>query len=368
MPLSPPIQLSLCMIVKDEAGMLPEFLARARGLWDELVVVDTGSQDDTVAILEAAGAKVLHKPWQNDFALARNYSLEAASGDWILVLDPDEHVSAEFVAQARALLDDSQIGAATVAMQNRREDGHLQEEHIVRMFRRHDGVRFRHAIHEDLSDTLMPRLEQTGQVLAQLTAPIMHLGYERAHAHARGKKARDTSIIEAVLARDPDDLYLHYKLMEQARFWADQGLAARAAPAAMAAFDRAPDSALGHWAGELAVMMVDGLTAGRPQDAVAALEKLWKRVPDSPAIAYRMGELLESMNQLPAAAAAFEKAMKASGPLINKQLRTVRPLMGLVRVGLAAQNMDAAIGHLKTARELDPGDPEVAFTVGMLLR
>ena len=40
MPLSPPIQLSLCMIVKDEAGMLPEFLARARGLWDELVVVD----------------------------------------------------------------------------------------------------------------------------------------------------------------------------------------------------------------------------------------------------------------------------------------------------------------------------------------
>ena len=60
--------------------MLPEFLARARGLWDELVAVDTGSQDETVAILEAAGATVLHRPWQNDFALARNVSLEAASG------------------------------------------------------------------------------------------------------------------------------------------------------------------------------------------------------------------------------------------------------------------------------------------------
>ena len=171
-----------------------------------------------------------------------------------------------------------------------------------------------------------------------------------------------------MLARDPDDLYLHYKLMEQARYWADQGLAARTAPAAMAAFDRAPDSALGHWAGELAVMMVDGLCVGRPQDALVALVKLWERVPDSPAIAYRRGELLESMNQWVEAAAAFEHAMKAPGPLINVQLRTVRPLMGLVRVAIATQDMSAAIDHLKSARDMDPSDPEVAFTAGILLR
>ena len=103
MPQDSAVKLSLCMIVKDEAPMLPEFLERVRGLWDELVVVDTGSQDETATILEAAGAKVLHRPWQNDFALARNFSLEAASGKWILVLDPDEHVSPSFVAKARAL-------------------------------------------------------------------------------------------------------------------------------------------------------------------------------------------------------------------------------------------------------------------------
>jgi hypothetical protein len=59
--------------------------------------------------------------------------------------------------------------------------------------------------------------------------------------------------------------------------------------------------------------------------------------------------------------------MKEPGPLINKPLCTVRPLMGLVRVGLATQNMDATINHLKSAQELDPGDPEVAFTVEILL-
>jgi hypothetical protein len=64
-------KLSLCMIVKDEAGMLPEFLARELGPWDELVVVDTGSQEDTVAILKAAGAKVVRDPddWSADSGL-----------------------------------------------------------------------------------------------------------------------------------------------------------------------------------------------------------------------------------------------------------------------------------------------------------
>ena len=114
-------------------------------------------------------------------------------------------------------------------------------------------------------------------------------------------------------------------------------------------------------------MMVDALCAGRAHEAVASLDELWKRVPSSPAIAYRMGELLESMNKFSGAAEAFEKAMKAPGPLINKQLRAVRPLMGLVRVGLATQNMDAAINYLKSAQELDPGVPEVAFTVQILL-
>jgi tetratricopeptide (TPR) repeat protein len=366
MPLSPPIQLSLCMIVKDEAGMLPEFLARARGLWDELVVVDTGSQDDTIAILEAAGAKVLHRPWQNDFALARNYSLEAASGEWILVLDPDEHVSAEFVAQARALLNDPQIGAATVTMQNHREDGHLQEEHIVRMFRRHDGVRFRHAIHEDLTDTLIPRLHQTGQTIVHIQGSIIHHGYDRTHANGRGKKERDVSIIEATLAKDPDDLYLHYKLLEQARFWDDEALARRASPKAMAAFDRAPESALGHWAGELAVMMVDGLGLVTPQESLSALQIISARLPQSPAIAYRLGELFETLYRYDEARLAFNSAQKMQGTAINKQLKTIRPLMGLVRVALATNDMVKALEILRMVHQLAPDDPEVAFAVSMM--
>ena len=359
--------LSLCMIVKDEADMLPAFLARAQGLWDELVVVDTGSRDATVAILEAAGAKVLHHPWQNDFALARNYSLEAAGGEWILVLDPDEHVSAEFVVQARALVSNAGVGAATVNMQNLREDGHVQSEHIVRMFRRHENIRFRHAIHEDLADTLLPQLRASALELVHLEGPIEHHGYHRAHAQARGKKERDTSIIEATLARNPQDVYLYYKLLELARFWGDEDLARRAAPQAMAAWNRTPDCALGYWAGELAVMMVDAIALGQAEQALDRLQNFSEKLPDSPAIAYRMGELLESLNRFGEARLAFERAMKVQGPVINKQVRTVRPLMGLVRLGIATDNMEMALIHLRSAQREAPKDPEVAFTAGLLL-
>jgi tetratricopeptide (TPR) repeat protein len=368
MPQDSKVKLSLCMIVKDEAIMLPEFLTRVRGLWDELVVVDTGSKDQTVAILEAEGAKILHHPWQNDFALARNQSLEAALGEWIVFLDPDEYASAQFIAQARALVSDTTAGAATVNMQNLREDGHVQEEHIVRMFRRHPDVRFRHAIHEDLADTLLPRLRQSGRALVHLDGPIEHHGYERAHAQARGKKQRDTSIIQDTLARNPGDLYLHFKLLEQARFWGDQDLAQRAAPKALLAWKQTPEGELGHWAGELAVMLVDGMTAGRPDEALRQLQVFSKKIPNSPAIAYRLGELLESLDRLDEASEAFEVALKVDGPVINKQLGTIRPRMGLVRLAIAKNDIAAAIVHLRSAQKLAPRDPEVQFTASVLLR
>jgi tetratricopeptide (TPR) repeat protein len=361
------VKLSLCMIVKDEASMLPEFLERVRGLWDELVVVDTGSKDQTVAILEAEGAKILHHPWQNDFALARNQSLEAARGEWIVFLDPDEYASEQFVAQARALISDPTVGAATVNMQNLREDGHVQEEHIVRMFRRHRDVRFRHAIHEDLADTLLPRLRQSGRVLVHLDGPIEHHGYERAHAQARGKKQRDTSIINDTLTRNPGDLYLHFKLLEQARFWGDQELAQRAAPEALVAWNQTPAGEMGHWAGELAVMLVDGMTTGRPDEALRQLQVFSKKISNSPAIAYRLGELFETLDRLDEAREVFEAALKADGPVINKQLGTIRPQMGLVRLSIANNDIAAAIAHLKTAQKLAPKDPEVQFTASVLL-
>lgn len=346
--------------------MLPEFLTRVRGLWDELVVVDTGSKDQTVAILEAEGARILHKPWRQDFAEARNFSIQAATGEWILFLDPDEYVLPAFLDQVRAAMGNATAGAATVLMQDRREDGHVQEARLIRMFRRHPDVHFRHAIHEDVSETLLPRLRSSGHAIVHLEAPIAHHGYRKDVAKARNKKERDTAIIEATLQREPDDLYLHFKLLEQARFWADESLSRKAAAAALDAWNCAPDSALNFWAGELAVMIVEGTHANDWARALDLLERLGQRIPHSPAIAYRKGELLELLNRLEEAKCAFEAAILKPGPAINIQLNGVRPRMGLVRTAIAMHNMAAAREHLQIAYQMAPNDPEVVFTMGFI--
>ena len=64
--------LSAAIIVRDEADFLRRCLASLAGVVDEIIVVDTGSVDDTVAVALAAGAVVAHRPWDGDFSAARN--------------------------------------------------------------------------------------------------------------------------------------------------------------------------------------------------------------------------------------------------------------------------------------------------------
>ncbi len=92
------------MIVRDEEEMLPGCLAPLRDVVDEIVVVDTGSTDATVEIAESFGARVVHFPWNGSFADARNVSIEAATGDWIMYLDADEHMEPGDAPQLRDLL------------------------------------------------------------------------------------------------------------------------------------------------------------------------------------------------------------------------------------------------------------------------
>src|SRR5580693_253427 len=97
------MRLSLCMIVRDEQEMLPRCLAAVAGVVDELVIVDTGSTDETVEIARSFGAHVIHHEWTGSFAQARNVSFDAATGDWLIYLDADEVLVGEDAATLRSL-------------------------------------------------------------------------------------------------------------------------------------------------------------------------------------------------------------------------------------------------------------------------
>jgi glycosyltransferase involved in cell wall biosynthesis len=93
MPMSAP-RISAAMIVRDEEAVLEDCLRSIRDEVDEIVVTDTGSRDQSRDIAAGFGARVLERPWDDDFSAARNHSLDAVTGDWILYIDADERLDA----------------------------------------------------------------------------------------------------------------------------------------------------------------------------------------------------------------------------------------------------------------------------------
>src|SRR5580658_3270077 len=86
------MSVSLCMIVRNESAHLAEALTSAQGLVNEVVIVDTGSTDNTRRIALDHGARVYDFPWCDDFAAARNECIRHASSEWIFWLDADDHL------------------------------------------------------------------------------------------------------------------------------------------------------------------------------------------------------------------------------------------------------------------------------------
>ena len=85
------MKVSACVITKNEAKNIERCLLSYKSIVDEIILVDTGSTDNTVALAEALGAKSYFFQWCDDFSAAKNYALEKATGDWILFLDADEY-------------------------------------------------------------------------------------------------------------------------------------------------------------------------------------------------------------------------------------------------------------------------------------
>ncbi|HEY1789940.1 MAG TPA: glycosyltransferase family 2 protein, partial [Verrucomicrobiae bacterium] len=191
-------KLSVAMIVRNEARCLARCLDSIRALADEIVIVDTGSTDGTVEIAEAFKAKVSQFKWVDDFSAARNFSLDQAAGDWILVLDGDEFAGEELVREiAEFIKREPTIGRLRIVSDFRRHGHTLRSQsYVSRLFPR--GARFRGRIHEQVISPL-PR--------ANLRAELRHDGY------LIGQKSdRNVKMLMAELAHEPDNAYLAYQL------------------------------------------------------------------------------------------------------------------------------------------------------------
>lgn len=207
------MQLSVCMIVKDEEANLPACLTSVRELADEIILVDTGSQDRTIAIARQFDARIHTFEWCDDFAAARNESLTYAAGDWILILDADEALVPAAVPSIRQVM---QSPTALSVLLLRQEVGAEQAPYslVSRLFRNRADIRFTHPYHELVDESVAAILqrEPDWRVVELPEVALRHTGYQADAIAQRHKTDRARRIMERWLQQHPDDPYIGNKL------------------------------------------------------------------------------------------------------------------------------------------------------------
>ena len=198
----------LVVIARDASRSIERCLLSADPLVQRMLVLDTGSNDDTVAISKACGAEVHHFAWVDDFSAARNRSLELAQAEWALILDADEWfewTNPPALATARQLLSDhiSRHPASPGLLRVRSEtllEGRIETADAwVPRFLPGD-TRYRGRIHEQ------PVTSRPG---CPIDLTVMHDGYSVGDLKA--KRKRNAALIQAALAEDPTSPYLHFQ-------------------------------------------------------------------------------------------------------------------------------------------------------------
>jgi len=207
------MDLSLCMIVKNEEACLPQVLESVQPVVDEMVILDTGSSDRTIDIATEYGARVYHFQWCNDFSAARNQALQYVQGKWVLVLDADEVLTPEIVPEIQqAIKNDRNLVINLI----RQEVGATQSPYslVSRLFRHHPDIYFSRPYHSLVDDSVSQLLqrEPDWQVISLSTVGILHYGYQPGAIAALDKYTRAKNAMEGFLADHPNDPYLCSKL------------------------------------------------------------------------------------------------------------------------------------------------------------
>ena len=209
--------LSLCMIVKDEEYFLARCLEAVRDHVDEIIIVDTGSTDNTRSIAANFSDKIYDFEWVDDFSAARNYSLEQATGDWILVLDADELIAELDLLRIRETINNANDDAYFLIQYNYNNDPLVKDwvpvteqsqysagyrgyrrNPIGRLFRAACNIHFQGAVHEIIDHSL------AGLRVSTLEIPIHHHMDDNPAKRKKDRQLNYLRMISKALKHKPD--------------------------------------------------------------------------------------------------------------------------------------------------------------------
>jgi hypothetical protein len=275
-----PFRVALVMIVRNEAGRIGRAIASVLPHVDEALVLDTGSTDDTVALALAAGARVAHFQWADDFSAARNAALDAAGADWHVVLDADEWLS-EGGATLAALRHTRPDHVGALRIDSLDDGGHALQSASSWLSRALPGpVRYEGRVHEQPQHHLPVR---------RLPVVIRHEGYLQQALAA--KAGRNRVLLEREVAEHPHIAYAWYQLGKDHDVYGRHADALQAFARAEALLTKGGENPA--WLHDLVVRSLHAHKClGRHADALLRAEAGLSRWADSPDFFFALGDLL----------------------------------------------------------------------------
>ncbi|WP_256759105.1 glycosyltransferase [Cohnella sp. WQ 127256] len=190
--------ISLCMIVKNEAKSLEKCLQSVTSIVNEIIIIDTGSTDDTKLIASHFTSQIYNLEWTQDFAAARNASIAKATSEWILILDADEYLDSGKLPLLKYFLHNHKSKEPTGVILpiynfvGNLSSGKVSQSKAMRLFTRHPDLSFIRPIHEQLQSS-------TGSLIElELEMPIYHTGYTAETIEYKQKIKRNEAIYEQI--------------------------------------------------------------------------------------------------------------------------------------------------------------------------
>ncbi len=299
-------KVSLCLIVKNEERNLPACLASAADLADELIVVDTGSDDATKQIAARFGARVFDFAWVDSFAAARNETLRHATGEWIFWLDADDRVDQPNRTRLRALF--ANLPAEKVAACVMKcvclpdpETGQATEVDHVRLFRNRPGLCWEHRVHEQI----LPSIRRLGGDVVLTGVRIQHTGYQDRAVRER-KLQRDLRLLKLEEAEQPEHPFTLFNL---GQVYQELGQATQALDCFRRSLERSrPTDSIVR---KLYALLAQGHRAlGQHQEALATCQKGLRDCPDDAELLFREGVARTDLGDWQGAAACLERLLQ----------------------------------------------------------
>jgi glycosyltransferase involved in cell wall biosynthesis len=203
--------LSVCLIVKNEENNLNACLDSIKKYADEIIIVDTGSSDNTVEIAQKYTEKVFHFDWIDDFATARNYSISKATSDYILSIDADEVLLNGEIIKNFINNQAKDYGGWLVNLDSTRRTNnqvHTYTSQLLRLFKNDKNIKFSGVIHEQIINSILSQNLKIGNS----DIKIEHLGYDLDDKALAQKQERNLNLLLKHIDKNPDDSYNLFNL------------------------------------------------------------------------------------------------------------------------------------------------------------